>query len=506
MRKNDVIDQVPLPDTRGVATARGRRDWLRAIWLRYENSALPLGFKWSMSIALLIIVAMGVLGFFLIQQQEAGYRNQAERYSQLLVAQLGRVAGEPLMAGDSLALQVLLKRHAQDPLILGVGLYDAEGELVASEGIMPPLRVGNHWSSPAGHVWEWQNGRTTALSYVSPVQFQDVTAGRLTVTFDRSQSEADLDRTTRFLFVSTLLMIGVGVLLGALLAYRLSRPIQRLAEVGENLHAALPVAPVVRRDEIGQVLQTFRQLADGMRARAHAEDALSRYVSADIARQVLDGHRQLAPGGSSVDGSVLFCDIVGFTELSESREPVEIATLLNDYFGYMAVAAESCGGTVDKFIGDCIMIVFGVAGENRHHALHAMTCGMLIQRLADRINVQRLDAGFATVSFRIGISSGSMLAGHLGSAERLQFTVVGDTVNVAARLCDMAAPGGVLMSEKTLAHGVAGARTRYRSLGAATIKGRREQVTLIEMDVEAVARDVDADRMIDQILHAMVPR
>lgn len=505
MRKNEFIDEVPLAEARSVPSARGRRDWLRGIWLRYENSALPLGFKWSMSIAALIIVAMGVLGFFLIQQQETGYRNQAERYSQLLVEQLGRIAGEPLMAGDSLALQVLLKRHAQDSLILGVGLHDAEGTLVASEGIMPPLRTGRYSAGPTGHVWEWRNGGTTALSYVSPVRFQDVTAGQLTVTFDRSQSEADLGRTTRFLFVSTLLLIAVGVLLGSALAYRLSRPIQRLAKVGENLGAALPVAPVVRRDEIGQVLQTFRELADGIRARAHAEDALSRYVSADIARQVLEGQRQLAPGGTSIEGSVLFCDIVGFTELSESRDPAEIGTLLNDYFGYLALAAESCAGTVDKFIGDCIMIVFGVAGENRRHALHAMTCGMLIQRLAQRINVQRSAAGLATVSFRIGISSGSMLAGNLGSAERLQFTVVGDTVNVAARLCDMASPGGVLMSEQTLADGVAGGRTRYRSLGAAAIKGRREQVTIIEMDVESVSRDVDADRMIDQILHARVP-
>ena len=78
----------------------------------------------------------------------------------------------------------------------------------------------------------------------------------------------------------------------------------------------------------------------------------------------------------------------GWAETAPVRrllEPQEVAALLNDYFGYFAVAAESCGGTVDKFIGDCIMIVFGVPDEHQHHALHAMTCGMLIQRLTGRI-------------------------------------------------------------------------------------------------------------------------
>jgi adenylate cyclase len=200
---------------------------------------------------------------------------------------------------------------------------------------------------------------------------------------------------------------------------------------------------------------------------------------------------------------VLFCDIVGFTELSEQRAPVEVAALLNDYFGYFAVAAESCGGTVDKFIGDCIMIVFGVPDEHQHHALHAMTCGMLIQRLTGRINQLRAARGLPTVMFRVGISSGGMLAGNLGSADRMQFTVVGDTVNVAARLCSMASPGGVLMSESMLSYGFPGSSERYRSLGAVSVRGRREQVVIREMDVEAVARDLDADRLIESILSSV---
>ena len=306
--------------------------------------------------------------------------------------------------------------------------------------------------------------------------------------------------TRRFLVVSTLLLIFLGVILSSVLAHRLSRPIERLARAGEALGAGRPRGLAERRDEIGQVLETFQHLAAGVKRKNQVEAALSRYVSPQVAQQVLANDAGGALGGNCVTGSVLFCDIVGFTELSETREPGEVAELLNDYFGYFAMAAESCGGTVDKFIGDCIMIVFGVPDEDPHHALHAMTCGMLIQQLTRRINQLRQARHQATVMLRVGISSGPMLAGNLGSADRMQYTVVGDTVNVAARLCGVAEPGGVLITQAMLASGQPGHAHHYAYRGSAELRGRREGVEVVAMDVDAVARDVNADRLIANIL------
>ncbi len=218
---------------------------------------------------------------------------------------------------------------------------------------------------------------------------------------------------------------------------------------------------------------------------------------------MLEGEASGSLGGDCVTGSVLFCDVVGFTELAESRDPGEVGALLNDYFGYLALAAESCGGTVDKFIGDAIMIVFGVPGEDPHHALHAMTCGMLIQQLTGRINGLRRARGLDAVMLRVGVSSGPMLAGNLGSTERMQYTVVGDTVNVAARLCSMAAPGGVLVTDATMAYGPPGEIRHYVNLGASELRGRKQTVEVHAMEVEAVARDLNADQLIEKILSAV---
>lgn len=462
--------------------------------------AVPLGLRWSIYIAALIVGAMGLLGFFLIQQQEAVHRQLADRFSQVIVQQLAATSSEPLMAADALALQVLLQRQAQNPLVVGVTLFDASGRPLVEAGVAAPGAAAVLAAAGGESSWDWEQEGLKAVAYLSPVLFQDVTAGYLVVSIDRTPLEQELRRTVRFLAVSAGFMILVGILFATLLAHRLSRPIKRLAEAGAALSESRPPPLARHGDEIGQVLATFEHLADANRRKVRAEAALSRYVSPEIARQLLADDQEPGPGGRQVSGSVLFCDIVGFTELSEQRQPAEVAELLNAYFGYFALAAQSCGGTVDNFIGDCIMIVFGVTGEDPHHALHALTCGMLIQEMAQHINRARRHARLPIVTLRAGASSGPMLAGNLGGAERMQFTVVGDTVNVAARLCAMADPGGVLLSAAMLDHGFPGAAAHYARLGQAPLRGRREQVDLCAMDVAAVARDLHADRLIDQIL------
>lgn len=472
----------------------------QGIFRRFQNSAVPLGFKWSLSIAALIVLTMGTLGLYLIQQQEQGYRAQVDRFSQVIVAQLVAVSGEPLMAADTLGLQGLVQRHARHPLVLGVAVYDADGAVLSAAGVGPPGTFAQRLPLDRVQSRDWENARFEAVTYDSPVIYQDVTPGYLSVSVDRSHLEADLAETRRVLVMSTLVMIALGVLLASWLAIRLSRPISNLARAGEALAAAHPEKRGERRDEIGQVLASFKLLAEGYRRKDQVEAALSRYVSPQVAQRVLTKDVGDGLGGHQVTGSVLFCDIVAFTKLSESLEPAEVAALLNDYFGYFALAAESCGGTVDKFIGDCIMIVFGVPTEDTHHALHALTCGMLIQQLTRRINHNRVAAGEPTVMLRVGISSGPMLAGNLGSVERMQYTVVGDTVNIAARLCSMADPGGVLVTDTMLASDQPGRIEHYHRLGATELRGRAGNVEVLAMDVDAVAHHLDADRLIDRML------
>ena len=152
-------------------------------------------------------------------------------------------------------------------------------------------------------------------------------------------------------------------------------------------------------------------------------------------------------GGRHVSGSVLFADIVGYTEMTRQLTPADTAQLLNEYFSHISRASALYHGTVDKFMGDCAMLVFDVPEHDDEHCYHAVACGVLIQRLVDELNAMRASHGLFPVRFRLGINTGEMLAGNLGSRERMEYTVVGDAVNLASRLCDVAQPGELVISE-----------------------------------------------------------
>jgi adenylate cyclase len=157
-----------------------------------------------------------------------------------------------------------------------------------------------------------------------------------------------------------------------------------------------------------------------------------------------------------------------------------VSNLLNDYFTLIAEAANRLNGHVDKYMGDCAMLVFGVpeTEDNRDHCFDAVACAVLIHRVVDALNAQRRRRNLVTLQFRIGVNSGSMLAGNMGSAERMEYTVVGDSVNLASRLSSAAGPGEVIIGEELNA-GLEGAgRIVSETQGTIRLRGKKEPVTI----------------------------
>ena len=240
-----------------------------------------------------------------------------------------------------------------------------------------------------------------------------------------------------------------------------------------------------RKDEIGKVLASFQRMAKGLEKTKTVEEALSRYIAPSVVERILSDSDTQQLGGITADGSVLFCDIVGFTELSENLAPEQVADLLNDYFRYFSLISSSCQGTVDKFIGDCIMILFGVPERDEQHALHAVTCAVMIQTIAQEINRERESNNEITVKFRIGINSGAMLAGNVGSEERMQYTVVGDVVNVASRIGALAKPGAILLTGETMKQPGIQQLVKPVNMKRMQVRGRKLPVKSYESDINA---------------------
>jgi adenylate cyclase len=210
------------------------------------------------------------------------------------------------------------------------------------------------------------------------------------------------------------------------------------------------MSPILERrdDELGQLIKALNSMTKGLAEKSQIKEVLDRFVAPSITQKILSQLDDVNLEGENVNATVLFADIVGFTSMSEKLEPAKVSELLNEYFSYYSSCARLHFGTVDKFLGDCIMIVFGATKEDPHHRYHAAGCALLMQELTRSVNNLRREQGLAEIHIRIGINSGDMLAGLLGTNDRMEYTVLGDAVNLASRLCNEARANEIIIQDE----------------------------------------------------------
>jgi adenylate cyclase len=208
-------------------------------------------------------------------------------------------------------------------------------------------------------------------------------------------------------------------------------------------------------------------------------ERLQRYHSPGVVNRIL--HSETSIEGRFItherDVTVMFSDIVGFTKLCEQLQPAAIGEMLNDYFGRMAEIVFEHEGTLDKFVGDALLAVFGAPFDQPDHAERCVAAAIDMRRELQRINADR---GDAPIRVRTAINSGRALTGDIGSPRRREFTTLGDVVNTASRLeSSVAAPDQIVISEATRVR--LGAAFQIRSLGRVKLRGRQSEVEAFEV-------------------------
>lgn len=176
---------------------------------------------------------------------------------------------------------------------------------------------------------------------------------------------------------------------------------------------------------------------------------LERYVSPQVVGDIVNGGRNLELGGCKTTVSVIFSDIRNFTKLSEPMAPRDVVRLLNEYFSAMTEIIFENSGTLDKFIGDEIMATFGVPLENPKHAEQAVKTAIDMMRALRELKTSFLRKMLPIFEIGIGINSGEVISGNIGSMKRMEYTVIGDAVNTASRLVSAARPGQIIVNETT---------------------------------------------------------
>ena len=234
-------------------------------------------------------------------------------------------------------------------------------------------------------------------------------------------------------------------------------------------------------DEFEVMTRACNAMAGSLKERAQMHEALVRHLSAPVARQVLDHPEQERLGGDRVEATVLVADIRQFTATLNALSPEEAVTTLNEYLQVAVEVVLAHGGTLDKFLGDGLMAVFGAPQPLPDHQLRALRCAEAMQHAICALNTQRARREQRVLWFGVGLASGEVVAGHIGSADRLEFTVIGAAVSKAHRLQALAQAGQVVLSRAL--HASLGAYVAVESLGPTHLKGFGDPVDVCGVQV-----------------------
>jgi adenylate cyclase len=207
--------------------------------------------------------------------------------------------------------------------------------------------------------------------------------------------------------------------------------------------------------------------------------ALKRYVPPQVAELILEAGGTARLNGDLQPVTVLYADIRGFTTMSEKMDAREIVAMLREFFSNMSAVILDCNGTVDKYIGDCIMALFGAPIQSSQSVRDGLEAAIYMQRKMRETNETRLKRNSAPIQIGIGLHWGRAVVGNIGSGDRVQYTAIGDTVNVAARLTSKAAPAQIIVSAD-----VRDALPEYSgfdALGEVELKGRAGKLNIFSV-------------------------
>ncbi|MDQ4119311.1 MAG: HAMP domain-containing protein [Actinomycetota bacterium] len=264
--------------------------------------------------------------------------------------------------------------------------------------------------------------------------------------------------------------IGIGLLTTIGAARAIADPVVAVRRALARVQAGdLDVrVPVYDNTELGQLQAGFNTMVDGLRERERIRDLFGRHVGRDVAEAAAARPDEIRLGGEVRPVAVLFVDLTGSTAMAADRPPEDVVGLLNRFFGVVVECVEDAGGWINKFEGDAALAVFGAPNDLDNAAGSALA--------AARRTGERLAAEMPEVSAGIGVSAGDAVAGNVGDVRRYEYTVIGDPVNEAARLTELAksAPGGVLAARRAVDAADPDETARWRSGADVTLRGRRE--------------------------------
>lgn len=439
-----------------------------------------LRYKLALLASVLLVAGVGIASWLMFAQSTRALETEIRKRGEVLAETLARSARVPLLEQDDLNLSPLVRNAGAEPGILAARILDGHGVVVASsiesETSRDDARMTHPRRTSAGppmrDLGTERLGGTLIIA--SRLSFKDVDLGEAQVVMDLQGITAPLIAEARrdvALLAGALLVVGLGIAVA--LSQRITRPLRNLRLAVNALGHGDTTARVQTdtNDELGELGQAFNEMMESLGQKDRIERAFRRYVSDHVLREIVNDPARVELSGERREITVMFIDIRQFTRITSWLGPERLVAFLNETFDLITGQLLEQGVTVDKYIGDGILAYAGAPIPGDDHARRAVAAAIAIQRSIDERNrkLEAQSAPFVRLGVGIGIHTGPVVLGNIGSERKMDYTAIGEPVNVASRLQDLAGPGEILVTREV--HTGLGGALKTRSVGYRELEG-----------------------------------
>ena len=466
------------------------RDYTHFFGARIRKLRIPIFIKLTTLSTLLIFLVISVISFSVLRKQEKQFTDQLINLGESMLHIVANNAPDKILGEEDLALFQLVKDIAENEQVLYAFITDNKNIIKvhsSTEDVnkvyAPPKNGILLKESNDVKVNSFVHNGENVLVFEKPITYQKLDIGEVHLAISQKKIQQNIRDAKIFILVLTLVTTFVAILLILRLSIYISRPINKLREstkalgMGDFDHRV----SIKRNDELGDLALAFNKMAEDLALKEKIQDSFGRYVTPEIVDLILanlDNTQWMK--GSKIEATVLFVDIRDFTAFSENTDPVRVVELLNDYFTLVTDIVIKYGGHINKFIGDEAIAIFGAPVSNPQHAEAAVRAALEIREEISQLQYEKKMED-STIDIGIGINSGEMVAGNLGSQKKMEYTVIGDNVNVASRLTSIAKAGEILVGSGTYGLMKDKNTLKVEERGKMPVKGRKKEVSIFSV-------------------------
>ena len=447
---------------------------------------IPIWLQLFAATLIIIITTIAVLGGVVLREQRDRLYQQTVKIGKVSLNYFGSNAPIPLLDDNILRLNTLIREATAVEGLLYAIIVDHNNFIKAHTDID---QIGQPFTGFPGSEDLRTERHVTYFNYISgsgahvlnltrPIVFKGKALGKVHVGVSIDFIQDLVHRERESVVIIAMCIMAFGIIIAVYLGVRFSQPISDLVLATQEFGAGNYKHKIVlaRNDELGNLATAFNRMGEELWKNSLMQKSFGKYVGSEVLEMIMADPESAWLKGHRNEATIVFVDIRGFTSYSEIKEPEQVVEVLNEYFEVATQAIRDHGGYVDKFIGDAVLGVFGVPVFHDNHTERAVRSAMEMLKL---FQMERPLKSDLLKAVGIGINAGVVVSGNIGSQDKMEYTVIGDTVNVASRLNGLAGPGEIIISKS--AYTAVEGLFHFKALEPQYIKGRIEPIEVYKV-------------------------